>query len=285
MEAEVVEEQTDEQMPVEDRYSKALATRPPAAVPVDLFPGATPAEVLNGARDVANALKPVLEQQNMTTRIGSRDHVQVEGWQTLGALLKVTPVCVDVRRIEPPTTYTAKAHRKKWGKVDGKRQVVEETDFEYEVDGYDWQATVEARTLDGRTIGSATSMVSRREHEWAEKDDYALIGMAQTRATSRALGSVLRFVITLAGYSGTPAEEMPRDQPAAPVIDRASDEDQRKARNALGRIVRALGGDGNKALAIYTDSLGHFDEVCPKGLAALLIGLDALIPDPPADAQ
>jgi hypothetical protein len=42
--------------------------------------------------------------------------------------------------------------------------------------------------------------------------------MAQTRATSKALGSPLRFIVTLAGYEGTPAEEMPSQdaQQAAP---------------------------------------------------------------------
>jgi hypothetical protein len=35
--------------------------------------------------------------------------------------------------------------------------------------------------------------------------------MAQTRATSKALRQPLGFVMTLAGYSATPAEEMPRD--------------------------------------------------------------------------
>lgn len=173
--------------------------------PVELFPGKSPAEVLAQATEVANALKGVLTAQQMTTRIGNRDHVNVEGWQTLGALLKVTPVCVNVHRLEPATRYTVEA--KKWGGPKGQRQVVET--YTYEVEGHDWEATVEARTLEGITIGRATSMVSRKEPDWQRKDDYALIGMAQTRATSRALGSVLRFVVTLAGYSGTPAEEMP----------------------------------------------------------------------------
>jgi hypothetical protein len=38
--------------------------------------------------------------------------------------------------------------------------------------------------------------------------------MAQTRATSKALSGPLRFVMTLAGYEATPADEMPHDEPA-----------------------------------------------------------------------
>lgn len=175
---------------------------------VELFPGATPAEVIQQATAVADALKPILQAQGMTTRIGPKDHVQIEGWQTLGALLKVTPVCVSTRRIEPKAMYTVKGKKRKWGKVDGRRQVVEEFDYSYEVEGYSWESTVEARTLDGRTIGSADAMCSREEDKWKDDDDFALRSMAQTRAGSKALASVLRFVVTLAGYSGTPAEEM-----------------------------------------------------------------------------
>jgi hypothetical protein len=37
--------------------------------------------------------------------------------------------------------------------------------------------------------------------------------MAQTRATSKALRQPLGFVMQLAGFNPTPAEEMPRDEP------------------------------------------------------------------------
>lgn len=188
--------------------------------PVELFPGASPAEIIEQATAVADALKPILQRQGMATRIGNKDHVQIEGWQTLGALLKVTPVCVSTRRIQPKATFTVKGKKRKWGKVDGRRQVIEESDYSYEVDGYSWEATVEARTLDGRVIGSADAMCSREEDKWKDSDEYAVRSMAQTRASSKALASVLRFVVTLAGYSGTPAEEMPgnggESQPAPP---------------------------------------------------------------------
>jgi hypothetical protein len=177
--------------------------------PVELFPGSSPTEIIQQATAVADALKPILANQGMATRIGKKDHVKIEGWQTLGAVLKVTPVCISTRRIEPKTTFTVKGKKRKWGKVDGRRQVTEEFDYSYEVEGYSWEATVEARTLDGRVIGSADAMCSREEDKWKDSDEFAVRSMAQTRASSKALASVLRFIVTLAGYSGTPAEEMP----------------------------------------------------------------------------
>ena len=59
-----------------------------------------------------------------------------------------------------------------------------------------------------RSRTAAESMCSRDEGHWKDSDEYAIRSMAQTRATSRALASVLRLVVSLAGFSGTPAEEM-----------------------------------------------------------------------------
>lgn len=203
---EVVDAQVVEDGPVSP--ARQVILQQPPVTPAELFPGATPQEIIEKATAVANALKPILAAQQMTTRIGNKDHVQIEGWQTLGALLKVTPVCASTRRIEPKVAFTVKGKKKRWGKVDGRRQVVEEFDYAYEVEGHSWEATVEARTLDGAVIGRADAMCSREEDKWKDDDDFALLSMAQTRASSKALASVLRFIVTLAGYSGTPAEEM-----------------------------------------------------------------------------
>lgn len=138
-----------------------------------LFRTADPVRVLAEATRTADALADVLKSRNLTTNIQGKNHVQVEGWQTLGSMLGVTPVCVWTRSL-----------------------------------GNGWEARVEARTLDGRIVGSAEAMCTRDERMWKNRDDYALRSMAQTRATSKALASPLRFVVTLAGYEGTPAEEM-----------------------------------------------------------------------------
>jgi hypothetical protein len=129
--------------------------------------------VLERATYTANALADVIDKRNLYSVIKGNKHVQVEGWQTLGSMLGVTPICVWTRPLD-----------------NG------------------WEARVEARTLDGRLIGAAEAMCLKAEARWRSADDYAIRSMAQTRATSKALASPLRFVITLAGYAGTPAEEM-----------------------------------------------------------------------------
>jgi hypothetical protein len=82
---------------------------------------------------------------------------------------------------------------------------------------FGFEARVEARTLDGRVIGAAEAMCTRNERRWKSADDYAIRSMAQTRATSKALRGPLGFVVTLAGYQATPAEEMPADAVQPPV--------------------------------------------------------------------
>lgn len=152
----------------------------PAAAqqPGTLFHTDDPVEVVEKATRVADALKGVLERQGMIARIQGKEHVQVEGWQTLGGMLGVVPVVVWTRRVTDPAG---------------------------------WEAKVEARTLDGRVVGAGEAQCDRKEKRWKDADEYAIRSMAQTRATSKALAAPLRFIVKLAGFSGTPAEEVPGD--------------------------------------------------------------------------
>jgi methylglyoxal synthase len=65
----------------------------------------------------------------------------------------------------------------------------------------------------------------RSEKTWARRDDYALQSMAQTRATSKALRLPLGFVMQIAGYDATPAEEI-REMRTAPDYKPMSDVDR-----------------------------------------------------------
>ena len=140
------------------------------ALPSNLFRTDNPAEVLQRAQETADALMPMVRSKGLVANIQGRDHLRVEAWTTLGAMLGVTPVCQWTRKLD-----------------NG------------------WEARVEARTLDGRVIGAAEAECLRAESTWKDRDDYALRSMAQTRATSKALASVLRALVlttatTVAGF-------------------------------------------------------------------------------------
>lgn len=151
--------------------------------PTTLFRTDEPTEVIKRATAAADALRDVILKKRLFKNIGGRSHVLVEGWTTLGSMLGVVPILVWSRPVSDP----AKG----------------------------WEARVEARTLDGRTIGAAEAMCLRSENTWKDRDEYAIRSMAQTRATSKALRGPLGFIVTLAGYSATPAEEVADTKPEA----------------------------------------------------------------------
>jgi hypothetical protein len=178
-----------------DLGTEIVPAHHPEPAPVNLFRTDSPVEVLEKATEVATALATVIKRKGMVQSISGKEHVKVEGWQTLGAMLGVVPVVTWARPI--PGTQRSYSREERGRTITGK--------------GHDWEARVEARTLDGRVVGAAEAMCTRDEPRWQNADDYAVRSMAQTRATSKALASPLRFIVTLSGFDGTPAEEIPGD--------------------------------------------------------------------------
>lgn len=189
------------------------------APPTGLFGTDDPVEVIARASKVAAALKSIIVTQKLFTTINGRDHVLVEGWTTLGSMLGVVPVVTWSRPMDLITKYDVEVIHYEWVTDNGRRVKREKGRSAYTVDGYDWEARCEARTMDGRTVGGAEAMCSRKEYTWSKRDDYALRSMAQTRATSKALRGPLGFIVSLAGYAATPAEEMPPESEPPPPPD------------------------------------------------------------------
>ncbi len=197
----------------------ALAHRDDAGVAASQYVrGGTPGEILGNAGVIAKALKDLIETQGLAAPMGGgKKHVEVGAWQACGAMLGAlggVPLHAETiwtRRMLADdgvtlqrTTYTATVTRYPKGK--GKDKPVNVTTFD--VDGFDWEARVEVRTPDGTVVGSAEAMCSRGESTWSERDDNALRSMAETRAESRAYRRAIGWIIHMAGYSPTPAEEM-----------------------------------------------------------------------------
>lgn len=143
---------------------------------LNLF-GDNPADALAQVSKVADILTDVLRKKQLYTLISGKAHITVEGWTLLGSLLGVFPIITSTERVTEPA------------------------------EGY--KARCEARTLDGRLVGSGEALCTRAERMWKGRDEFALMAMAQTRATSRALRNPLGFVVKMAGYEATGAEEMP----------------------------------------------------------------------------
>jgi hypothetical protein len=142
-------------------------------VPVNLFGASHAVDVIIAATDIAGPLADLIRRRGLASAISGREYVRVEGWTLLGSMLGVFPIVEWSRPVEGG-----------------------------------WEARVEARTRAGELVGAAEAECLRTERNWQSRDDFALRSMAQTRATSKALRLPLGFVMSLAGFEATPAEEM-----------------------------------------------------------------------------
>lgn len=150
----------------------------------------SPVGVIRQAYAISQPLAKAIQGAKLTVEINGRDYVRVEGWTMLGSMLGVFPLVVSTRQ-----TFS-----------EGFSQTGEPVKTPN-----GWEAVVEARTLSGAVVGRAEAQCTRDERMWSNREDYALRAMAQTRATSRAMRGPLGFVVALAGFEATAAEEMPRD--------------------------------------------------------------------------
>jgi hypothetical protein len=205
------------------------ATGPPQP-PATLL-GTDPDEILVEMTRRANILAEIVKKQKLASSIQGRLYVRVEGWTCLGSLCGVYPAV-------PP----------------GGLQQLENG----------WRARVEARTLTGALVGAAEAVCLRSERTWASRDDYALCSMAQTRATSKALRQPLGFIMALAGFEATPAEEMPpveaqvveaRAPSHSPALAPTSAKEEPLATEKTAKLIWALIGQLNKAELVPRDKL------------------------------
>lgn len=148
-----------------------------------------PDVVLDEARKAAVALTDVIEKKSHKVVFNKQTYLQFEDWQTLGRFYGVTAMTRETKYVE-------------YGEGDEK------------VAGF--EARAEALLVGtNQVISSAEAMCLKDEPNWARKPMFQLKSMAQTRACAKALRNVLAWVVVLAGYAPTPAEEM---EDAGPLV-------------------------------------------------------------------
>jgi hypothetical protein len=152
-----------------------IALRQPE--PMQLAMSRAPEIVLAEAATAAKALREVIESKPTKCVINGKTFLQFEDWQTLGRFYGVTVAARE-------TTYIEQ------GRVRG------------------YECHAEAIRADGQVISAAQAMCLDDESKWSDKPLFQLRSMAQTRAQAKALRNVLAWVVVMAGYAPTPAEEM-----------------------------------------------------------------------------
>lgn len=143
-------------------------------IPAEPLP---PQEIINDARDKAKILKAIVTQAHLSIKVGASYHLKFEAWQTLGRFTNITTGVEWTRPLLNRANDTI---------------------------GY------EARALAyqfGNIISAAEAQCTLDEYNWKGKELWQLRSMAQTRACAKALRNVLAWIVVLAGYETTPAEE------------------------------------------------------------------------------
>lgn len=153
---------------------------------VSIYRSSDPAEQLAEARERARVLVEVVREQGLAKKLGGqKEHVQVEAWQFLGSQFGLIADIEWTKELE---------------------------------DGWEARAAL-IRLADGAVLTHADAECRRAESNWKNRDSYAIRSMAQTRAVSKVFRNALSSVMVMAGFSGTPAEEMDHGQQAPATVD------------------------------------------------------------------
>ena len=139
-----------------------------------------PEHVLDQASRAARALVRAVSQNESqyVVKLGPGKHLRFEAWQTLAAFFSLSVACEWVREIR---------------------------DAEGTPVGWEARAVV---YRGDRMITAAEAHCATDEPNWKSKPSFQLRSMAQTRAAAKALRQALAWVVVLAGYQPTPAEEV-----------------------------------------------------------------------------
>ena len=197
--------QKDEQLGVVEDGVEVLAIR------------RAPEVVLEEARRAARALKDVIDAKPRKVMFNGEQYLEYEDWQTCARFYGITAKVVETQFVE-------------YGGVRG------------------FSAKAVALRSDGMEISAAEAECLNDEEKWNLRPKYEwrdgptgrdkikvgeepvplfqLKSMAQTRACAKTLRNVLSWVVVLAGYRPTPAEEMTgQERGLQPSVSGAADSD------------------------------------------------------------
>jgi len=144
---------------------------------------ANPQDIMNFATE----LKSLIVDNKLYTNIKGKNYVNVEGWQIAGAFTGAIPIVEKVEDLSQGLTYK-------------------------------YRAEVSLRDKDGNQVGYGVAICTNKEAGKKNFDEYAVASMAQTRAVGKAYRMKIGWLLKVAGYETTPAEEM--DAVVAEVVEK-----------------------------------------------------------------
>lgn len=129
----------------------------------------------------ANVLKDFIVKRSLYTEIQGKNYVHVEAWEFAGICMGIAPIVRETTDLSSDTEIKHKAR-------------------------------VELILINnGKIVGGGEAICSGNEAKNGKKirtDEYAVLSMAQTRAVGKAFRLSYGWIMKMAGYEATSAEEM-----------------------------------------------------------------------------
>lgn len=127
---------------------------------------------------MSKVLKEYVVKNKLYSNIKGKNYVHVEGWQFAGGLMGLFSKVSEVENLSSSSEYK-------------------------------WKATAEIiNTKTNVVMATGFALCSSKEGSKKSFDEYAILSMAQTRAIGKGYRNLVGWVMKLAGYEGTPSEEM-----------------------------------------------------------------------------
>jgi hypothetical protein len=133
---------------------------------------------LKTTKDLAVQLTKFIDDNKLSVNIAGKKYVMVEGWQFAGSQLGLTAIPTDAEDVSKDTEIKYKASAEVF------------------------------HVATGTLISRGFAICSNKESKKIGFDEYAVASMAQTRAIGKAYRNNLSWLMKLAGFEGTPVEEI-----------------------------------------------------------------------------
>ena len=226
-----------------------------------LFAADTPEAMMELAGATAAVIAQAITSQHLSMTIGNSEHVLNTGWQMAANTQRVvTDRGEGVSELDWPAQVVEAL-------AEDDNHPLRRAYRNGQAFGY--RASFYAKR-DGQVVGWGEARCDRTESNWRRSENNAIASMAQTRAQSKALRQPLAWIIGLAGYNPTPAEEMAAEPaPEAVGPTQASDQLEAEAMAALRRLAPS-----SYSVMAYFDALRkNFDGIVPEIAARAIVGV------------
>lgn len=172
-------------------------------------------------KKLVNELMKYVDDNRLSVNIAGKKFLQIEAWQFTGSQLNLTAIITDLQDVSSATVPK-------------------------------YRATAEVfHNPTGQLVSRGFASCSKSESKKKSFDEFAIESMAQTRAIGKAYRNILAWLPKLAGYEGTPVEEITED------IRETMVEDLGKIKaNVFARFKEVGVTDSSKMLEIIQTATG-----------------------------